>query len=190
MRYGQAEENVRELLRKTKDGEDEAFSEIVEQYRPLIESSLYHYVDRFDYDELEQEALIALYRAACSYDPKVNNVSFGLYAKICISNSLISFVRYSKKNESVYADPIEKADGDVAVCDPSVDYINRESFLLLDRYVKDSLSEYEYSVFRLYIEGYRYKEMACILNKTEKSVEGAVLRMKNKLKNSLNNYDL
>lgn len=190
MSYVQTDREVDELLRKTRDGENDAFSEIAEQYRPLIESCIYHYVDRFDYDELEQEALIALYRAACSYDPAVNNVSFGLYAKICINNSLISLLRSSKKFDVASTQALDTSDSEYEILDPSVDYINKESFLALDSFVKKSLSAYEYSVFRLYIEGYRFKEIARMLHRTDKSVEGAVMRLKNKLRNSLSQYDL
>ncbi len=178
------------LLSQTKAGENDAFSKIAEQYRPLIEGSICYFCGKADYDELEQEALIALYRAACTYDFGNSNVSFGLYAKICINNSLISFVKSTKKqdlsNSLVFS---EQEDFDSAH-DPSVDYINKESFISLDRYIKEHLSEYEYMVFRLYLEGYRVREIANRLFKTEKSVEGALLRMRIKLRRSLSKDDL
>lgn len=184
------QDRVSILLSRTKAGEESAFFEIAEQYKPLIESCVCYFNSKLPHEELQQEALIALYRAACSYDPDVSNVSFGLYAKICINNSLISLSRNVAKYESVAIDDYE-IDSDVNVdLDPSVDYINRESFIKLDKFVRDHLSSYEYSVFRLYLDGYRVKEIASILSKTEKSVTGAIMRLKIKLRSSLKNSDL
>lgn len=182
-------ERVSQLLSKTRAGEDGAFYEIALQYKPLIENCICYFYGKLSRDELEQEALIALYRAACTYDASVNNVSFGLYAKICINNSLISLLRsVSSDNLSM-----DKCEIDCEKCDeldPSVDYISNESFIKLDKFVREHLSQYEYSVFRLYIEGYRIKEIAVKLHKTDKSVADAIMRLRIKLRNSLTKYDL
>ncbi|MEE1357382.1 MAG: sigma-70 family RNA polymerase sigma factor [Clostridia bacterium] len=183
-------DRMESLLSQTKAGNNDAFDKIAEQYRPLIDGCICYFYGVIDTDELEQEALIALYRAACSYDPEVSCISFGLYAKICINNSLISLVRTYKRQEFNAAEPMEFEDSAGGELDPSVDYINRESFMLLDRFVRKHLSAYEYSVFRLYIEGYKIKEIARQLSKTEKSVEGAIMRMRIKLRRILTHKDL
>ena len=178
------------LLLDAKAGKNDAFDKIAEQYRPLIDGCICYFYGIVDSDELEQEALIALYRAACSYDSQNSRVSFGLYAKICINNSLISLVRSYKKQEEKIVEDVddhERADPEI---DPSVDYINKESFKLLDEFVREHLSEYEYAVFRLYIEGYKIKEIASRFKKSEKSVEGAIMRMRIKLRKSLSEHDL
>ena len=116
------------LISRTKAGETDAFDKIAEQYRPLIEGCVCYFYGTIDFEELEQEALIALYKAACTYDSGNTNVSFGLYAKICINNSLISLIKsYKKQKESNVIDTEENERSDVAL-DPSVDYINKESF--------------------------------------------------------------
>ena len=182
------DERVSMLISKTRSGEESAFSEIAQQYRPLIESCICYFHQSLPRDELEQEALISLYHAACTYDSSVNNVSFGLYAKICINNSLISLARAAAKRETQSVDMIER--DEESEQDPSDDYISRESFNKLDCFVKNHLSSYEYSVFRLYIEGYRVKEIAHKLSRTEKSVDDAIMRLKIKLRSSLNRSDL
>ncbi len=182
-------DKMNSLLSETKAGKEDAFNEIAEQYRPLIEGCVCYFCGRIDSEELEQEALIALYRAACTYDMSNSRVSFGLYAKICINNSLISLLRSYKKQEDNAMLDVDEHDS-IDEDDPSVDYINKESFLSLDSFIKENLSDYEYAVFRLYIEGYRVKEIAQKLAKTEKSVEGAILRMRIKLRRSLSKEDL
>lgn len=179
-------EKMNDLLLDTKAGKSDAFDKIAEQYRPLIDGCVCYFCGVVDSDELEQEALIALYRAACSYDSQNSRVSFGLYAKICINNSLISLVRSYKKQEEKSVEQVENHDRSDFEIDPSDDYINKESFLSLDKFVREHLSEYEYAVFRLYIEGYKTKEIASRFNKSEKSVEGAIMRMRIKLRKCLN----
>ena len=183
------DDHVSALLSKTKAGEESAFFEIAEQYKPLIDSCVCYFSGKFPQDELEQEALIALYRAACTYDSSISKVSFGLYAKICINNSLISLLRSIKKGDMSIEDVTLESD-DLSSNDPSIDYINKESFSKLDKIVKSLLSDYEYAVFRLYIEGYRVKEISIKLNKTEKSVAGAIMRLRIKLRSGLQSLDL
>lgn len=181
---------VDSLIAQTKVGRDDAFDEIASRYGPLIESMVHKFALSDDVDELEQVALIALYQAACTYDPDSGGVSFGLYAKICIRNSLISYRRSEIKTEHISSDSEDIENNLREACDPVTDYINRESFAALDRFVRSHLSEYEYSVYRFYIEGYRVREIASRLSKTEKSVEGAIMRLKMKLRNNFNKYDL
>lgn len=191
MKDTNAYNKINRLLSLTKAGEDAAFDQIAVQYRPLIEGCVCYFANCAEADELEQEALIALYRAACTYDPEKSNVSFGLYAKICINNSLISLARNYIKQKSTCAGEDGLTDDFLYdELDPSADYINRESFDLLDKYVRLHLSEYEYSVFRLYIEGYKIKEISAKIHKSEKSVEGAVMRMRVKLRKYFSDKDL
>ena len=181
---------VDSLIAQTKVGRDDAFDEIALRYAPLIESMVHKFAFSDDVDELEQVALIALYQAACTYDSDSGGVSFGLYAKICIRNSLISYRRSEIKSEHVNSDSEDVENNFRESCDPVVDCINKESFMKLDRFVRSHLSEYEYSVYRFYIEGYKIKEIAAHLSKTEKSVEGAIMRLKMKLRNNFSKYDL
>ena len=181
---------VDNLIAQTKGGKNDAFDEIAERYGPLIDSLVRKFAISDEIDELEQVALIALYQAACTYDPDLKGVSFGLYAKVCIRNSLISYRRSENRQDHISSDAEDIERKLTEAEDPMDDYINKESFLHLDRFVRSQLSEYEYSVFRLYIEGYRIKEIASVLSKTDKSVEGAVMRLKLKLRNSFNKYDL
>ena len=182
--------NVIDLLTLTKGGQESAFVEITKQYKPLIDSTICYFSGQAERDELEQEALIGLYRAACSYDPHISSVSFGLYAKICITNSLLTFVRNEHKRGVVIFDGLEIGSEFIEEKDPSDDYISKESFIKLDKFVRSHLSDYEYAVYTLYIEGYRVKEIANRLSKTEKSVEGAIMRLKIKMRNCIINYDL
>ena len=87
--------SLHSLLDKVKRGDETAFAEIERIYAPLI-SSLTDRLNasvEMDCEDIRQEAMIALYSAACTYDQSKSGVTFGLYAKICIRNRLISLLR-------------------------------------------------------------------------------------------------
>ena len=101
------ENRVNELLDLVKADDDSAFAELKEIFQPLITAETVKILSvnpsfRADEDEFRQEALLALYKAARHYrseDQRVGQkaeegkVTFGLYAKICIRNRVISYAR-------------------------------------------------------------------------------------------------
>lgn len=171
-------------LWRAKDGNNAAFSELVGEYQPLISSMLERY--RFeaaecglDEDDLRQEAIIALYSAVKAYDTNQDAVTFGLYSKICIRNRLSGIIRQHRgKNGSVM--PEETSDS--PAYDPEQGFIDRESYEQLTRVIDESLTEYEKSVFKLFILDKSYREIAEILGRDAKSVDNAICRIKKKLK--------
>ena len=99
-------EQLSALLEAIVQGDQNAFNRLSEMYAPLIRSMSARFVESLsaqndagliDVQDLEQEARLALFRAVQSYDRKQRNVSFGLYAKICIRNARPSAGRIAKK---------------------------------------------------------------------------------------------
>jgi len=67
------------------------------------------------------------------------------------------------------------------VDDPESLVIDRERLQHTQRYIKEVLSDFEYRVFRLYINGLSYKEMAKELGTHTKSIDNALCRIKTKI---------
>jgi len=76
-----------------------AFVELVGMFSPYISSLAGSYdVPSGEYDDLCQVGRIALYKAVKTYE--VSRQSFTTYARVCIKNAMISFVRdYYRKNK-------------------------------------------------------------------------------------------
>lgn len=178
--------DVRRLIEELRHGDREVFNSIYEEYSPLIRSLVAKYCGGTDSsldEDMTQEALIALYNSAMSYDLEQSEVSFGLYAKICISNRIISAMR--KRTSSIESDEdILDHLGD-ADSDPSKQLDDRESARLLAEKMLSQLSSYERRVFRLYVQGVRVADIAEFLGKTPKSVDNALSRIKNKIRKVL-----
>nr|MBQ4318890.1 hypothetical protein [Clostridia bacterium] len=68
-----------------------ALDELITMYAPMLTQTVAKYAWRLgsggDIDDLRQEAVIALYKAARTYREGIG-VTFGLYAKVCINNRL------------------------------------------------------------------------------------------------------
>jgi RNA polymerase sporulation-specific sigma factor len=129
-----------------------------------------------------QEARIAFFRAAQTYRFS-DNVTFGLYARVCVRNALIT--RYRKEMGSVILCSLDDHIDTLlasAVEEPFATLSAEESVEGMYRRSAAILSEYERRVFDLYLEG---ESTACIaerLGKTEKSVYNATARMLAKLR--------
>ncbi len=169
------------LISRIQKGDEGAFSDLTLQYRPLIESMVLSFRKKgeellLSKDDIMQEATLAFYSAACAYDTN-SPVTFGLYAKICIRNKLISMLRASstkkkEKNrgvENVSQDPVDRL-------------LEKEKSQQLGKKIESALSGFELSVFRLYLEKKSYAEIAEELGRSVKSVDNAIFRIKTKLK--------
>jgi RNA polymerase sporulation-specific sigma factor len=173
-----------------KHGDSDAFRRLLTAYSPLMTSlANQFYSDEIaadaGIDDLMQEASIALYNAVMSYT-EGKNTTFGLYAKICIKNRLVSFLRHvCAKNSNIGKEALEKLiDSSVMPNEdiPLERLISGEEVECLQKKIRSALTDYEYSVFLLIAKGAATSEAAAILNVGEKSVLNAMARAKAKLR--------
>lgn len=177
------------LLLDVRSGDDDACAELIRTYSPLISGLVRCTMAkmppsaRIDEDELLQEAAIKLYQAALSYEG--GDVSFGLYAKICIKNRMVSLLRSHSGGGEISFDEITDELPDPEDRDPSHKVLERENEHELDMRIRRVLSPLEYDVFNLYIDGVRTTEIAKALSVSTKTAENAVYRMRSKIQKLL-----
>ena len=182
-------DKIKDLVCLAQGGDQGAFSELLDAYDPLITSTVSKFrIDGMpdaDVEDLRQEAVLAFYSALLSYDPGISEVEFGLYAKVCICNRLVSQVRMMKKHienrvlSYSAEDLVKYASEDT---DPSKDIVEHEAHQTLLRLISDNLSDMENRVFAMYVSGMSAAEMAQKLDVSEKSVSNTVYRIRKKLK--------
>ena len=157
--------------------DDVAFASLVEQYRPLLESMTQTFYSRgrqlgLDREELFQEATIALYNALSSFNQGQKDVTFGLYAKICIRNRLVSILRHANRAKAVARpDP-----------GPSEREAAKVRLAQLRARVEDKLTHVENIALNGYLAGHSYREIADLLGCDTKTVDNALWRVKKKMK--------
>ena len=187
MNVKKSKKDVRALILDVRGGDQNAFDTLLDQYRPLIDAS----VARFSSDEsfslycedLKQEASVVFYNSILAYDLDQNEVEFGLFAKICIYNALVSFLRALKRRS---AEPVAEIPQNLITVqdfeDPSARMLEQERLKSLYAVIRKNLSELEYKVWQLYISGRSAAEIAALLSTDDKSVNNAIYRIRKKLR--------
>ena len=176
-----SELEISSLIVMIRASDDAAFAELVRRYTPMMKSVISDLdFSQSQFDVAWSEAIVVLHRASLSYDISREGVTFGLYARICISRALYDLLSKLRLDESV-TEPLDEQ-GLVASG-------GAESRLLLvesvRRYVSLAatfLSKLELEVFRLYLKGYTTSQMAEELARTPKSIDNAKNRMFRRLR--------
>lgn len=185
-------ELIKELVINAQKGDQNAFVKLLELYDPLISSMVMKFkidgMSDADLEDIRQEAVLAFYSSLVSYDSNISEVEFGLYAKVCICNRLVSQTRILKRHISHMSyDPEKLLEYLGEYEDPTARIVELEAEKSLLRLINDNLSKYEQKVFRMYVSGMSAADMAKKLDSSEKSVSNAVYRIRKKLKNIIKN---
>lgn len=181
-------------------GEDAATDYLLEKYKPLVRKKARTlYLIGGDNDDLIQEGMIALYKAIRAYDPNRES-SFGSYATLCIEHQLYNVIKganrlknsplntyvslYSPMNNDensnsreTLADTLQPAE----LINPEDIVIDKENVTDIESAIEKHLSQFEQQVVSLYIDGNDYQQIAAILDKSSKSIDNALQRIKKKL---------
>jgi len=168
---------ISDVLAAIQNGDQAAFIGLLEAYRSLITSMVQSFsvsCPTVDPEDLLQEASLALSDAAKSYRIGTTEVTFGLYAKICIRNRLISVQRKNRVKKKKVKENTEMKSTAKKITLP-------QDFSLSE--CKQVLSRFENSVLTLYSEGRSYSEMAEELSCSVKSIDNALYRIKRKIRN-------
>lgn len=187
-------EDIRALISAVRNGDQLAFDTLLQRYKPLIDAS----VARFYSDEafalyaedLRQEASLVFYNSILAYDLDQNEVEFGLFAKICIYNALVSVLR-SLKRRSV--EPLAEIPESLLTLqdfdDPSSRMLERERLESLYAVIRKNLSDLEYKVWQYYMSGLSAAQIANKLGTDAKSVNNAIYRIRKKLRSRMDSID-
>lgn len=185
-RFKRMDFELNNLLAKVKDGNETAFDMLCEKYNALLTTSSDRYYQMtggesdISVEDFRQEATLALFRAARSYDLDQSAVTFGLYAKTCIRNALVSLLRKTAKKVRT----VDKPEAQPTANDPLSGIVSREALDEMTDKLSAIFSPFEYKVFLKFAEGKRPAHIAEELGKSAKSVSNALFRAREKLKES------
>lgn len=175
------ETEILDLIRGVKIGRTSDFELLCAKYKPLINDLAKSFEESGAgaRSDLSEEAQRALLKAAISFDDTKEGITFGLYAKICMRNALISVKRAEdsrrRKEMRAKSDSISQGSRALAV------FEGADAEAILKR-IESALSCYELSVFKEYFSGRSAAETAELLGTDERSVNNAVYRIRRKAK--------
>lgn len=152
-----------------------------------------------DSEDLIQEGMLGLLSAIREFSP-VHHVAFRFYAELCIRRRIISAVRkatgdkhtplntYVSFELSLFADNAEATQLAAALTrqeNPEDLLISRENIQTLSKLIRNQLSALENVILGCYLNGLSYSEIAKEVNRSTKSVDNAVQRIRRKVARQL-----
>jgi RNA polymerase sporulation-specific sigma factor len=152
-----------------------------------------------DGEDVIQEGMLGLLNAIMRYSPD-RNASFKTYAEFCIRRTLYTAVRgsmrqkHSPLNDSVSFESPQFDESKTQQASfgraPEEQLIEQEQVEEVRSALSSCLSEFESKILGLYLEGLSYNEMAEKTDKSAKSIDNAVQRIKKKISRCLNSGDI
>lgn len=191
--------NDYELINFIYEGDEDANNIMIEKYLPLIKSISLRMLkycgnNGIEYNDLKQEGMIGLTYAVNTFSQQRNS-SFFTYAKTCIERKVISSVISSNRLKHKFLNESISYDSDDNILDKTLkdEKNNPEKIVtsvdienhLMDK-IKKKLTDFEDQVFSLMLSEFTYKEIADILDRDPKSIDNAIQRIKNKVKEAIN----
>jgi RNA polymerase sporulation-specific sigma factor len=170
---------------------------IINKYKKMVKmKARAYFLIGADKEDLIQEGMIGLYKAVRSYD-NYKMPSFKMFAEICVNRQIITAVKMASRkkhkplnfsislNQPVCYNNSDKTlldiVSDMNINDPLFLFITQEKFIEIKSKLQEMLSKLEIRVLELYLEGKTYKEIALEINKSVKSIDNAIQRIKSKL---------
>jgi len=193
--------NDYELINYIRENSEEANEILFEKYKPMIvnlATKMVNYSPNLglEINDLIQEGMLGLNTAINSFDEN-DETSFYTYAKTCIERKIISTMVGAKRqkhkilNESMSIEIYNDEEGsnvmEGLVADNSYNpenlIVQTEDGNTLYEKIVEQLTPLEQQVFELKAGGFKYKEIADILDKDPKVIDNALNRLKTKIKN-------
>ncbi len=192
--------NDYELLSYISEQSEEANNILIKKYEPLIAkiaTKMLPYCKNsgLEKSDLIQEGMIGLNHAISRYQEQ-HDVLFYTYAKTCIERKIISVVIAANRNKNKILNESLSYDDDTTAflnfikdnnSNPEEVIMGAEVTETLINDIKKGLTNFEEQVFELLINGFRYKEIAEILDRDSKSIDNAIQRLKSKIRKILEN---
>lgn len=193
-----------QLIADLRLGEKEIMDYLMVKYKSMVRRKAKEmFLIGGENDDLIQEGMIGLMKAVQNYDERQGN-SFQSFAELCVSRQMYSAIEASKRKKhlplnsyvSLYETGEDGSENrDVPLIDtirPEVDnnpealYFGKEYTEVFIENLKVSLSSLENHVLYLHLMGTDYRTIAEILNKSPKTVDNALQRIKAKAGKLLN----
>ena len=190
-----------DIVLEAKEGNSVALEFLINKYRNFVKAKARSYfLIGADREDIIQEGMIGLYKAIRDFRGDRLS-SFRAFAELCITRQIITAIKTATRQKHIPLNsyislnkPIYDEDSDrtlldiltgVKITDPEELIINREEYNDIEFKMGEILSELEWRVLMLYLEGKSYHEIAVELKRHVKSIDNALQRVKRKLERYL-----
>lgn len=185
-----------ELIAQFRAGEADVMDYLMEKYKNLVRMKANTmFLLGGDTDDLIQEGMIGLFKAIRDFKPDKDS-SFSTFASICITRQIYKAVEAASRKKhgplntyvSLSVEDDTEGNGQIhyqlkasSLSNPENMLINQEEMEQFLENLHRVLSPMERQVLNLHLAGNNYHQIAEILGKSEKSIDNALQRMKQKI---------
>ena len=190
-----------DIVSEAKDGNTIALEFLINKYKNFVKAKARSYfLIGADREDIIQEGMIGLYKAIRDFKGDKLS-SFRAFAELCITRQIITAIKtatrqkhiplnsYVSLNKPIYDEDSDRTLLDILsgtkITDPEELMINREEYNDIEFKMGEILSDLEWKVLTLYLEGKSYQEIAVDLKRHVKSIDNALQRVKRKLERYL-----
>ena len=194
-----------QLIQNLRAGETGITDFIMDKYKYLVKKKAKAmYLLGGENDDLIQEGMIGLFKAVRDFDIK-QDMSFASFADLCISrqmytaiklsqrqkhiplNSYVSLYESVEENEEEKRQPLIERLKTLKDNNPEELFLDKEYFSIVEQELRNRLSDLESRVLHLHLMGEDYRSIAKLLDKSPKSIDNALQRIKQKTFDILSN---
>lgn len=187
-----------QLIARLRSGETEIMDFIMVKYKPMVrKKARAMYLLGGENEDLIQEGMIGLIKAVRNFDES-QGTSFAGFAELCVSRQMYSAIEASKRKKHMplnsYVSLYEKGGENdenknvplIDTIEPDVDnnpealYFGKEYTEEFAGKLKETLSPLENHVLYLHLMGTDYRTIAELLDKSPKTIDNALQRVKAK----------
>ncbi len=177
------------LLSKAQLGDNQAVEELLLRYSGVVRGRARgFFLVGGETEDLIQEGMIGLYKAIGDYKIGETSLSFKNFAHLCISRRIIDAVKASARKKNVPLNnyvSLFSADYESLDLSPEDEVIQSESRKEFMQKMSKELSDFEFRIIVMYMDGMSCMEICAATGKNEKSVDNAIQRSKKKLQKLL-----
>ncbi len=176
-----------ELVMLSQNGDKQATEELLLRHAGLVRGCARgFFLVGGETEDLIQEGMVGLYSAIGNYK-KQENSSFKKFAALCVSRRIIDAVKASSRKKSAplnYYIPFEEG-WTSSELSPEDMLILRDDRREFRQKMSGVLSDFEFKVTTMYMDGLTCAEICLATGKSAKSVDNAIQRSKKKLQEVL-----
>ncbi len=185
-----------EIIARISKKDDDAIEYMIKKYGSIVKREVRTvYIIGAETEDLMQEGMIGLFKAVRDFEAD-KGATFSTFATLCIrrqiktaiSNSnrkkhipLNTYISIYTENEDYGYEIEDNLENENQVSNPEDMVIAREQSRALNEMIEKSLSSFEKKVLKYYLSGLSYQEIAQRLDKSDKSVDNALQRIRRKL---------
>lgn len=188
-----------QLIRSLREGETAITDFIMDKYKSMVKKKARAmYLLGGENDDLIQEGMIGLFKAVRDYDLE-QDTSFYSFAELCVSRQMYTAIKNSQRQKhmplnsyvSLYEQGGEAEEGKQTPLidqlqslkdnNPEELFLDKEYLATLESELKERLSDLENRVLYLHLMGEDYRSIAKLLDKSPKSIDNALQRIKQKI---------